>query len=223
MPDAKMDEAISLARRIVDEAKCDSISDAQKTRLARALIDATSPGAQYRAGAGWAAEICIEKGADDVYACASAIRRAIAALPASPVPTVGIKQALREMDFHEYAARPELDSEKASRLLMEAADFIAATLAQADSSAWKCLLTYAPERDMTEIERHIMDLNKKITGAMIMAEEFGSIDGADHKAWVIDQMIRCLTGDYYEGWVTQVCSGPERESALYQCNVGIAP
>lgn len=242
MPDTKTDEAIALARRIVQAGDVGEYRWPEETTrdLARALIDATSPGAQYRAGMEAATEVIHKRiEADRAVHCGTiaratldrdaiisgahiaAIRAAIAALPASPEPTVGIKQALREMDFHEYVV--ESDSEKASRLLMEAADFFGATLAKADSSAWKCLLTYAPERDMTEIERHIMDLNKKITGALVVAEDFGGIDGADHKAWIIDQMVRCLTGDYYEDWVTQVCSGPERESALYQWNVGIAP
>lgn len=36
------------------------------------------------------------------------------------------------------------DSEQASRMLMEAADFLGATLAQADPRAWEALLTYKP-------------------------------------------------------------------------------
>lgn len=51
----------------------------------------------------------------------------------------------------------------------------------------------------SEREKHIMDLNKKISGAMIMAEEFGTYDGAHHKQWVIDQMIRCLAGGLLRG------------------------
>ena len=33
--------------------------------------------------------------------------------------------------------------------------------------------------------------------ALDIGLEFGQIDGAHHKQWVIDQMIRALTGDQY--------------------------
>jgi hypothetical protein len=43
--------------------------------------------------------------------------------------------------------RPDMtDNEKASHLLMEAADFFAATLATADERAWQTLLIYAASR-----------------------------------------------------------------------------
>jgi hypothetical protein len=36
-----------------------------------------------------------------------------------------------------------------------------------------------------------------------------NIDGAHHKQWIIDQMVRALTGDDYDAWVTlyQHCGG----------------
>lgn len=37
------------------------------------------------------------------------------------------------------------NNQEASRLLMEAADFFAATLASADPQAWSAVLTYAPQ------------------------------------------------------------------------------
>lgn len=37
--------------------------------------------------------------------------------------------------------------------------------------------------------------------------EWGQIDGAHHKAWVIDQAVRALTGDGYEAWVTRYRAG----------------
>ncbi len=36
--------------------------------------------------------------------------------------------------------------------------------------------------------------------AIAIAEEFGQTDGAHHKAWVIDQMVRALVGVDYEVW-----------------------
>jgi len=36
---------------------------------------------------------------------------------------------------------------------------------------------------------------------MAVVDEWGYIDGAHHKQWVIDQMVRALLGDGYEEWV----------------------
>lgn len=36
--------------------------------------------------------------------------------------------------------------------------------------------------------------------AIAIVEEFGHVDGGHHKAWVIDQMVRALTGVDYEVW-----------------------
>jgi len=38
---------------------------------------------------------------------------------------------------------------------------------------------------------------KRILNALEIAVRYGSIDGAHHKAWVIDQMMRILAGDNY--------------------------
>lgn len=40
--------------------------------------------------------------------------------------------------------------------------------------------------------------------ALKIAAQFGPIPGALHKEWVIDQMVRSLTGDTYPGWVDSV-------------------
>lgn len=42
---------------------------------------------------------------------------------------------------------------------------------------------------MSEIE-----LRDRVTDALNFAASYGQTDGAHHKAWVIDQMVRCLTG-----------------------------
>lgn len=38
----------------------------------------------------------------------------------------------------------------------------------------------------------------KITEATNLALQFGMIDGAHHKQWVIDQMLRILNGEKYD-------------------------
>lgn len=39
-----------------------------------------------------------------------------------------------------------------------------------------------------------MSDRERIKAALEVAVRFGGIDGAHHKSWVIDQMVRCLTG-----------------------------
>src|SRR5690349_21109902 len=41
----------------------------------------------------------------------------------------------------------------------------------------------------------------KIAAALGVAAQYSQIDGGHHKAWVIDQMVRALTGDDYAEWV----------------------
>jgi hypothetical protein len=38
------------------------------------------------------------------------------------------------------------------------------------------------------------ELQERITAALEVAVRYGGIDGAHHKTWVIDQMVRSLTG-----------------------------
>lgn len=58
--------------------------------------------------------------------------------------------------------------------------------------------------------------------AALEIARLGKIDGGHHKAWVIDQMVRALTGDRYEEWVRDVCAG-EDGPETYDWDCGIAP
>jgi hypothetical protein len=49
-----------------------------------------------------------------------------------------------------------------------------------------------------------------------------AVDGADHKQWVIDQMVRALTGPDYDRWVRSYCAG-EDGPETYQWDEGVAP
>jgi hypothetical protein len=61
-----------------------------------------------------------------------------------------------------------------------------------------------------------MQVNK----ALGIARQFGSIDGEHHKTWVIDQMVRALTGPGYAAWVRDFDEdGPD----TYAWDTGIAP
>jgi hypothetical protein len=61
-----------------------------------------------------------------------------------------------------------------------------------------------------------------IEAALRLAREYGGIDGAHHKAWVIDQMVRALTGDNYERFVADARAGEDGPNT-YAWDVGIAP
>lgn len=64
--------------------------------------------------------------------------------------------------------------------------------------------------------------NSTTEAALDIAYRYGSNDGSHHKAWVIDQMVRALTGDGYAAFVASCCDG-EDGPETYSWEVGIAP
>ncbi len=65
-------------------------------------------------------------------------------------------------------------------------------------------------------------LQKQINQAIELGVMYGGIDGAHHKDWVIDQMIRKLAGDEYEMVIKEACSGEDGPDT-YSWDCGIAP
>lgn len=63
---------------------------------------------------------------------------------------------------------------------------------------------------------------EKIAVALDIACRFGQIDGAHHRLWVIDQMVRALTGDGYAEWVADTTGGEDGASE-YAWETGVAP
>lgn len=63
---------------------------------------------------------------------------------------------------------------------------------------------------------------EKIDAALKLAFDYGGIDGAHHKMWVIDQMIRALTGDAYKERVAIECNGEDGPDT-YEWDCGIPP
>lgn len=61
-----------------------------------------------------------------------------------------------------------------------------------------------------------------IDAALELARAYGGIDGSHHKAWVIDQMVRALTGSSYEQFVVDAKDG-EDGPETYEWDEGIAP
>ena len=64
--------------------------------------------------------------------------------------------------------------------------------------------------------------SKRIEKALDVALRYGGIDGGHHKQWVIDQMVRALTGKNYEAFVVVAKQG-EDGPETYLWDVGIAP
>lgn len=64
--------------------------------------------------------------------------------------------------------------------------------------------------------------SNKIKAALKIANNWSHIDGAHHKAWVIDQIVRALTGDDYESWVKETCDGEDGPNT-YDWDIGSAP
>lgn len=62
----------------------------------------------------------------------------------------------------------------------------------------------------------------KIEAALELAVRYGQIDGAHHKAWVIDQMVRALTGTDYARVVAEAKAGKDGPDT-YGWDEGIAP
>ena len=62
----------------------------------------------------------------------------------------------------------------------------------------------------------------KIKEALDLAINYGTIDGAHHKMWVIDQIVRTLTGKHYKAVIEASCNG-EDGANTYEWDEGIAP
>ena len=61
-----------------------------------------------------------------------------------------------------------------------------------------------------------------IDKALEIARNCAGYDGDDHKMWVIDQMVRALTGDTYDAWV-RVYENGEDGPQTYEWDTGIIP
>ena len=63
---------------------------------------------------------------------------------------------------------------------------------------------------------------ERVDEALELAVRYGQIDGNHHKMWVIDQMVRVLSGSGYEGLVKYAKQGDEGENT-YDWDIGVAP
>lgn len=79
---------------------------------------------------------------------------------------------------------------------------------------------HEPERTVAGIAAIIQ--RNGPSSALEIARRYGQDDGAHHKAWVIDQMVRALTGSGYDAWIAGFCVG-EDGPETYSWDEGIAP
>lgn len=63
---------------------------------------------------------------------------------------------------------------------------------------------------------------KRIGEALLIAFQYGNVDGAHHKAWTIDQIVRALTAEDYDAWIASVKNG-EDGPATYGWDEGVPP
>lgn len=68
----------------------------------------------------------------------------------------------------------------------------------------------------------IHETREEVNAAIEIAVKYGGIDGAHHKQWVIDQMVRILAGDRYDAIVAEA-KGGEDGPETYSWEVGEAP
>ena len=86
-------------------------------------------------------------------------------------------------------------------------------------------IAYAAEltEELEELNKQIGQTDEqRIANAITVAFEYGWIDGAHHKAWVIDQMLRILSGDKYSNIIADACDGEDGPNT-YEWDIGIAP
>jgi hypothetical protein len=62
----------------------------------------------------------------------------------------------------------------------------------------------------------------KVEAALDAIEHYGGFEGSHHKAWVIDQVARALTGDQYAQWVIDMKAGEDGPNT-YDWDEGIPP
>lgn len=62
----------------------------------------------------------------------------------------------------------------------------------------------------------------RVEDALQVAFKYAGFDSGHHKRWVIDQMVRALTGEKYDEWVAKWQHGGVGPNT-YEWDGGIAP
>lgn len=90
-----------------------------------------------------------------------------------------------------------------------------------------CLRKMAePKLEKQEQKRIPTEDEEKVRKCLQFIEAYGGIDGAHHKQWVIDQIVRTLLGTpkAYKEWVEEMkCWNDEEQAYEYDWDEGTAP
>jgi hypothetical protein len=82
-----------------------------------------------------------------------------------------------------------------------------------DNIPWKHSLT---------LPIRLQNVGQRVSQVKEIITAYGCIDGGHHKQWLLDQVIRILTGDEYAQWVEDYQDGVEGPNT-YEWDEGIAP
>jgi len=63
----------------------------------------------------------------------------------------------------------------------------------------------------------------KIERTLDLIENYGGIDGSHHKQWILDQIVRILTGKHYETWLENYEDRDDDGNPQCEWDTGIAP
>jgi hypothetical protein len=64
---------------------------------------------------------------------------------------------------------------------------------------------------------------QKLQAIVDLILRYGGIDGAHHKTWVIDQVVRIAKGDAYDAWVVASRDGEDGPLTYEAWDVGTPP
>ncbi len=67
-----------------------------------------------------------------------------------------------------------------------------------------------------------MTYDIRAIAALALIDHYGGIDGAHHKQWILDQVVRTLAEDKYDEWVKMYCRGEDGPNTR-SWDTGIAP
>lgn len=90
----------------------------------------------------------------------------------------------------------------------------ALTASEKDVEVWKA--------NSRVLELQLAASEKRVEEALDTAIRYGQIDGAHHKTWVIDQVVRTLLGDKYDATIAESNAGEDGPNT-YTWDTGIAP
>lgn len=92
-----------------------------------------------------------------------------------------------------------------------------------DGNKKVCCTYLHKEFELKEAVKVLKEEKDKTDKVLEIAFQYGQIDGDHHKTWVIDQMVRTLTGDKYDEFVKKYEIDEETGEKEWTWENGIAP